>query len=132
MDIADLEGGNQKRKPSYRRTRRECRDRTGKIAIAFLGALGDLGDKSSCLSTRNFLRAMEDFQRCRLFLRPPLRAVLIRRRNECAEQRMRLQRLRLELRMKLASDEMWMVEQFDHLDVGAIRRRAGDAHSRRD
>src|SRR5258708_37785579 len=40
-----------------------------------------------------------------------------------------LQRLRFELGMKLAADEMRMVRQFDHLDVRAVRRRTGDSQS---
>src|ERR1700722_17263528 len=39
---------------------------------------------------------------------------------------MRLQRLRFEFGMELASDEEWMAGNFDDLDVSSIRRRAGN------
>src|SRR5208282_2599992 len=42
---------------------------------------------------------------------------------------MRLERLRLELRMKLAPDEMRMIGQLDHLDVSPVRRRTRDFHT---
>src|SRR5436190_156185 len=40
---------------------------------------------------------------------------------------MRLQRLRFELRMKLAANKMWMAGNLDHFDVRAIRSRPGDS-----
>src|SRR5215469_3440835 len=43
---------------------------------------------------------------------------------------MRLERLRLEFRMKLAAEEMGMIGQLDHLDVSAVRRRSRDAQAR--
>src|ERR1700686_1155688 len=43
---------------------------------------------------------------------------------------MRLERLRFELRMKLAADEMRMVRQFNHLHISAVRSRTGDAQAR--
>src|ERR1700693_3702371 len=55
----------------------------------------------------------------------------IRRRDERAEQRMRLQRLRLELGMKLASDEMRMIRQSHNLNVSSVGRRAGDVQPSR-
>ena len=45
-------------------------------------------------------------------------AVLVRRRDEGAEQRMRLQRLGLELGMELAAQEEGVVGDLDDLDVG--------------
>src|SRR5438034_10902553 len=42
---------------------------------------------------------------------------------------MRLQWLRLELRMKLAAYEMRVIGQLDHLDVGAVWGRAGNSQS---
>src|SRR5579862_1239353 len=45
---------------------------------------------------------------------------------------MRLQWLRLELRVKLAADKMWMVGEFNNLHVSSIRSRTGDAQSRGD
>src|SRR5271155_6070330 len=44
---------------------------------------------------------------------------------------MRLQRLRFELGMELATDEMRMVWQFDHLDVSTVGSRTGDSQPRR-
>src|SRR5882672_9306733 len=74
---------------------------------------------------------MKHLYRRRLFLRPTLRAELVRCRDERTEQRMRLQRLRLELRMELATDKMGMVRQFDHLDVSPVGRRTGNSQPRR-
>src|SRR5580693_3521854 len=85
--------------------------------------------KRSLSPPRYFLRTMKHLHRRSFLFGPPLRAMLISRRDKRTEQRMRLQGLRLELRMKLASDEMRMVRQFHHLDVSAIRRRPGDAQS---
>src|SRR3954453_6598345 len=72
---------------------------------------------------------MEMLQLRRLFLVLAPQPVLIRRPDEAAEQRMRLQRLRLELRMELAADEEWMLGDLDHLDVSPIGGRAGDAQA---
>ncbi len=66
---------------------------------------------------------MEHLHLDRLLLGLALQPVLIRRPDKRAEQRMRLQRLRLEFRMELAADEMRMIGQLYHLDVGPIRRR---------
>src|SRR4029077_7748514 len=41
--------------------------------------------------------------------------------------RMRLQRLRFELRMELAPNKKRMTRNLDHLDVSAVRSRAGNA-----
>ena len=46
--------------------------------------------------------------------------------DEAAEQRMRLRRLRLELRMALHRQEPGMVAQLDHLDQLAVGAGAGD------
>src|SRR5579872_3281943 len=67
-----------------------------------------------------------------LFLRVPLLAVFVRGSDKGLEQRMRLERLRLELRMELASDEVLMIGQFHHFYVSPIRSRPGNAQSRRD
>ena len=64
-------------------------------------------------------------------LRPPLQSVLVRGADERPEQRMRLQRLRLELGMELASDEVGMVRQLHHLDVSSVRRRSGNPQAAR-
>src|SRR3954469_21266249 len=42
---------------------------------------------------------------------------------------MRLQRLRLEFRMELASDKERVLGDLDHLDVGSVGRRAGNAQA---
>src|SRR5437773_10320639 len=75
------------------------------------------------LSGRHFLWPMEHLQLSGFFLRTPLAPVVICRTYECPTQRMGLEWLRFELRMKLAADEMGMVGQFDHFDVRAVRRR---------
>ena len=61
-----------------------------------------------------------DFRRC--LLRAALQPVLVRGANKCLEHGMRLERLRLELGMELASDEVRMVFDFHHLDVGPVGR----------
>src|SRR5258708_35069994 len=66
-----------------------------------------------------------------LSLGPPLRTMLVRCRNERTEQRMRLQRLRLELGMELAADEMRMIRQSHHLYVSTVGRRPRNSQSRR-
>src|SRR6476619_489240 len=43
---------------------------------------------------------------------------------------MRLERLRLELRMELAANKMRMIRQLHHLHVSSIRRRSGNAQAR--
>src|ERR1035441_4591403 len=50
--------------------------------------------------------------------------VLVRRRDETFEQRMRLVRLAQKFRMKLARQKKWMVFQFNHLDQFAVGRIA--------
>ena len=66
---------------------------------------------------------MKHFHLSRHFLRPPFQPVLVSSPNESLEQRMRLQRLRFELRMELASDEMRMVRKLNHLHISSVRRR---------
>src|SRR6202035_1851890 len=87
-----------------------------RVSHAYLGVLGDLGG-NVLLPARYFFRTVKHFHCSSLFLCAPLRAVLIRSRNERAEQRMRLERLRLELRMELAADEVRMIRQFHHLYI---------------
>src|SRR3984885_6811947 len=77
----------------------------------------------------HFLRTVEHLDSRRFFLCAPLHSILIRCANECAEQRMWLEWLRLELRMELAADEMRMVRQFDHLHVGPARSGSGNTQS---
>src|SRR5271168_3658793 len=89
------------------------------------GLCGEL--KRLMLPSRYFFRTVKHLDRCTFFMRPPLRAVLIRSRNESTEQRMRLKGLRFEFRVELASDEMRMIGQFDHFDVSPVGRGTGDA-----
>src|SRR6266511_1775944 len=56
-------------------------------------------------------------------------AVLVARLDEADEERMRLQRLALELRVELAGEEVGMLRQLDDLDVGAVGRASRDAQS---
>src|SRR4051812_34767529 len=49
--------------------------------------------------------------------------------DEAGEQRMRVQRLRLELRMELHGEVPWMIGQFGNLDELAVRRPTRDAQS---
>src|SRR5713226_8180304 len=100
------------------------------VFSSWLSVFGDNRFLSG-LSSRYSLWSMKHLYRRSFFLGPPLRAMLVRRRNERAEQRMRLQRLRLELGMELAADEMRMVRQLDHLNVSAVGRRTGNSQPRR-
>src|SRR5579859_994 len=51
--------------------------------------------------------------------------------NERREQRMRLERLRLQFRMELHADEPGMVRELDDLGQHAVRRHAGELQARR-
>ena len=55
--------------------------------------------------------------------------ILVGGLDEGREQRMRLQRLRLEFGMELAAEEEWMVGNLDDLDVGSVGCGAGDAQA---
>src|ERR1700722_1134385 len=46
--------------------------------------------------------------------------------DEVAEERMRLEWFALELRMKLAAEEEWVLRNLDDLYVGCIGRRSGE------
>src|SRR5690349_1572788 len=59
----------------------------------------------------------------------PLSAVIVAGLYEAEEQRMRLQRLRLEFRVELAGEKVGMRGQLNDLHVGAVRRAARDAQS---
>src|ERR1017187_2632834 len=56
----------------------------------------------------------------------PLHPVLVTRRDKRLEQRMRLQRLRLELGMELAAQEIRMSRQLDNLYISRVRGGAAD------
>src|SRR4051812_26583482 len=60
----------------------------------------------------------------------PALSVFVRRSYERREQRLRLQRLRLELRMELAPDEVRVVVELHDLHVRSIRCRSRDAQPR--
>src|SRR5215467_2945469 len=79
--------------------------------------------RGEALPPRYALGPMEHLDFDCLFLGPTLLAICIRRAHEGAEQRVRLERLRLEFRMELASDEVRMVRQLHHLDIGPIGGR---------
>src|SRR6185437_16301675 len=53
----------------------------------------------------------------------------VRRADECAEQLMRLHRFRFELRVELAAEEPGMIRDLADLDVGPIRRLAGESQA---
>src|SRR5215469_3150966 len=71
-------------------------------------------------------KALGHYFRSELRRRPALQPVLVARRHKLPEQRMRLQRLRLELRMELAPQEIWMPGNLHDLDIRRIRRRPAD------
>ncbi len=56
-------------------------------------------------------------------------ALRLRRRDEAGEQRMRLERPRLQLRVKLHPDEPGMVHEFDRLRQQPVRRHAGKSQA---
>src|SRR5580704_7609187 len=66
---------------------------------------------------------MKHLNLSRRFISPPLQPMLVSSPHKCLEQRMRLQRLRLKLGMKLAPNKMRMVRKFDHLYISPVRRR---------
>src|SRR5688572_17394086 len=56
-------------------------------------------------------------------------ALLDRRADEAAEQRVRLERARLQLRVELNADEPRVALDLDDLGQEAVRRQAGDDHA---
>src|SRR6266446_322115 len=83
------------------------------------------------LSSPHFVRPQEHLDLGGAFLLFLLPLVFIRSAHERLEQRMRLQRLRLEFRMELASDKKRMTRNLYHLNVSAVGSRAGNAQPRR-
>lgn len=65
---------------------------------------------------------MEHLQLSGFFLHAPLVSVVVGCADKASKQRMRLEWLRLELWVELASDEVGMVRKFDHLDVSTVGR----------
>src|SRR5882724_13674350 len=82
------------------------------------------------LPSHYFFRTVEHFYGAGLTRRAPSHPVRIRGADEFLEQRMWLQRLRLEFGMELAADEVRVVGQFDHLHVGSVGRGPGNSHAR--
>src|SRR5437899_662021 len=72
----------------------------------------------------SFFRPMKLLQLRRLLFMLAVQPVFIRGADKAGKQRMRLQGLRLEFRMKLAPDEMRMAGDLHHLHVSAVGRRA--------
>src|SRR5690242_1143377 len=62
--------------------------------------------------------------------RTALASILVRRLDEFPEERLRVERLRFELRMELAAQEIRMVPDFYDLDVSSIWSRTRDPKSR--
>ena len=56
-------------------------------------------------------------------------AMLVRGSDKVAEQRVRLQRLRFELRMKLAAQEERVTRNLNDLDIRRVRCGAGQAQA---
>src|SRR5208337_697829 len=75
----------------------------------------------------HFFRPQEHLHFGRVFLLFLFLPVFVRSAHERLKQRMRLQRLRFEFGMKLASDEERMTGNFDHFNVSAVRSRTGNA-----
>ena len=74
---------------------------------------------------------LPDFRVRRFLLRTPTpEAILVARLDEIREQRVRLERLRLEFGMKLASEEKRMPRNLNDFDVGPVRRGSGDVQPR--
>src|SRR5208283_2805556 len=60
---------------------------------------------------------------CRILERfPAMDTALVRSLYESRKQRMRLQRLRLELGMELAAEEEWVTGNFNDFDVSSVGR----------
>src|SRR5204862_3507368 len=78
------------------------------------------------LPARDLYRPVKHLDFGGFFFRAAFKPVFVGSSDKRSEQRMRLEWFRLEFRMELASDEMGMIWQFDHLDVGAVGRRSGN------
>src|SRR5580704_2757151 len=93
------------------------RDQEGVPLCTFVSLVVD------ALPSADFFRPVEHLDLGCCFISPALQAMLVSRPYKSLEQRMRLQRFRLELRMELAPDKMRMVRKFDDLHISSIRRR---------
>src|SRR5580692_1694995 len=74
------------------------------------------------LPSADFFRPVKHLDLGCCFISPALESMLVRGSYKSLEQRMRLQRFRLELRMKLAPNEMRMVGKLHDLHISSIRR----------
>src|ERR1700675_4959040 len=79
------------------------------------------------LSSPHFVWPQEHLDLSGVFLLFPLPSVFVRSAHKRLKQRMRLQRLRFEFRMELAPNKKRMPRNLDHLNVSAVRSRAGNA-----
>src|SRR6185503_8600853 len=76
------------------------------------------------LSFADLLRTVEQFVFVAVTSLAAALAVFVRGLHKGGEQRLRLERLGLELRMELAADEVRMVIELDDLDVGSVGSRS--------
>src|SRR5208282_5963982 len=88
--------------------------------------------RSPDLPSSHILRPQEHLDLSGIFLVFIFLTVFVSSAHERLKQRMRLQRLRFEFRMELASDEKRMARNLDDLNVSAVRSRAGNAQPGRD
>src|ERR1035438_1876759 len=79
--------------------------------------------RSPDLSSPHFFRTQEHLDLRRVLSHLLILSILVGSSHECLEQRMRLQRLRLEFRMKLAPDKKRMSRNLHHLYISSIRSR---------
>src|SRR5580692_870595 len=92
------------------------RDQEGVPLCTFVSLVVD------ALSSPDFFRPVKHLDLGCRFISPALESMLVSGPYESLEQRMRLQRFRLELRMKLAPNEMRMVGKLHDLHISSIRR----------
>src|SRR5581483_6602819 len=83
------------------------------------------------LTPGHFLWTQEHFDFLSVLCGLALLPVFIRRTDKVLEQGVRFERLRLEFRVELAPDKVGVIRQLDHLDIGSVGWRPGDAHSGR-
>src|ERR1700683_2086532 len=72
------------------------------------------------LSPSHFFRPQKHLNFRSVFLQFFLLPMFVGSADKSLKQRMRLERLRFEFRMKLASDEIRMIGNLNHLDVRAV------------
>src|ERR1700730_4155710 len=79
------------------------------------------------LSPSHFVRSEEHLNLSSVFLLFLFPPVFVRRNHKRLKERMRLQRPSFEFRMELAPNKKRMPRNLDHLNVSAVRSRAGNA-----